>query len=127
MYADGNDGINSDTLPLRGNVNNSRSKVFAKPRGSGTRAKLETHAFLEEEPCPLRGGRRRAWTQTHQAGRFCGGEVREFICNDVSLLREGACRSSVEGGCVGGLRKEEMVPSGHFVPWKTLNSIPPQS
>lgn len=86
---------------------------------------MEKYPFLEEEEHFPQCGGRSIGTQMYQADRFCGGKTSEFISNDFYFLNEvrvwviSRCR-----GCVGGLRKKEMIWYSHLIQMKKFNRIP---
>ena len=88
-------------------------------------AKVEKCPFVAEEEHFHHGGGGRIGMQTHCTGRFCGGQMSSLSMTSVFSVKYES-GSSLRGGCVGGLRKKEMIWYSHLTEREKLNKIPEQ-
>lgn len=88
-------------------------------------AKVEKYPFLAEEEHFHHGGGRRIGMQMHGTGRFCGGKMSSLSMTSVFSMKYES-GSFLRGGCVGGLRKKEMIWYSHLTEREKLNKIPEQ-
>ena len=88
-------------------------------------AKVEKCPFVAEEEHFHHGGGGRIGMQTHCTGRFCGGKMSSLSMTSVFSVKYES-GSSLRGGCVGGLRKKEMIWYSHLTEREKLNKSPEQ-
>lgn len=118
--------MNSEMLLLRESMNNSRSKVFDNARGSGIQSKSRKISLLFTGGALASLWRKENWDANAPNWQVLWWED-EFIFNDFYFLNEVyESGSSVGGGCVGGLRKKEMIWYSHPTEMEKHNLIPEQ-